>query len=76
MALIYMNNSKFTQAVESFLKCTKFSSSKVEGITTYSSYYNIGVIYDVLGFREKAIKYYGMSGEYEPAMKRLKAKLN
>lgn len=46
MGLIYMNNAKFTQAVESFLECTKFAYSKVEGITTYSSYYNIGVIYN------------------------------
>ena len=76
MGLIYMNNAKFTQAVESFLECTKFAYSKVEGITTYSSYYNIGVIYDVLGFREKAIEYYEMCGDYKPAMKRLKAQLN
>jgi glycosyltransferase involved in cell wall biosynthesis len=73
MGLIYMNNAKFTQAVESFLECTKFVYSKVEGITTYSSYYNIGVIYDVLGFREKAIEYYEMCGDYELAIKRLKA---
>ena len=73
MGLIYMNNAKFTQAVESFLECTKFSYAKVEGITTYSSYYNIGVIYDVLGFREKAIEYYEMCGDYEPARKRTKS---
>lgn len=73
MGLIYMNNAKFTQAVESFLECTKFKYSKVEGITTYSSYYNIGVIYDVLGFREKAIEYYGMCGDYELARERLLA---
>jgi len=76
LGLIYMNNAKFSQAVESFLECTKFSHSKVEGITTYSSYYNIGVIYDVLGFREKAIEYYSMCGEYEPARNRIKARLN
>jgi len=76
LGLIYMNNARFTQAVESFLKCTKFHHSKVEGITTYSSYYNIGVIYDVLGFREKAIEYYEMCGEYELARNRLKAQLN
>lgn len=67
-----MNNAKFTLAVESFLECTKFSFSKVEGITTYSSYYNIGVIYDVLSFREKAKEYYDMCGEYQPAMNRFK----
>ena len=71
MGLIYMNNAKFTQAVESFLECTKFSDSKVQEITTYIAYYNIGVIYEVLGFREKAIEYYNMCGDYEPAKKRL-----
>ncbi|MDP4176898.1 MAG: glycosyltransferase [Bacillota bacterium] len=76
MGLIYMNNAKFTEAVKSFLECTKFQYSKVEGITTYSSYYNIGVIYDVLGFREKAIEYYRKCVYYEPAKKRLKSLLN
>lgn len=71
MGLIYMNNAKFAQAVESFLACTKFSYSKVEGITTYIAYYNIGVIYEVLGLREKAIEYYEMCDDYEPARKRL-----
>ncbi|AGY77288.1 glycosyltransferase [Clostridium autoethanogenum] len=72
MGLIYMNNAKFTQAIESFLECTKFPYAKVEGITTYISYYNIGVIYEVLGFREKAIEYYNMCGNYEQARNRLK----
>lgn len=72
MGLVYMNNAKFTQAVERFLKCTKFSHSNVEGITTYSAYYNIGVIYEVLGFKENAIEYYNMCGDYEPAKNRLK----
>lgn len=71
MGLIYMNNAKFTQAVESFLECTKFSYSKVEGITTYLAYYNIGVIYEVLGFKEKAIEYYTLCGDYEPAAVRV-----
>lgn len=76
MGLIYMNNAKFTQAVASFLECTKFPNSKVEGITTYSAYYNIGVIYDVLGYREKAVEYYKLCGDYEPATDRLKEQLN
>lgn len=71
MGLIYMNNAKFTKAIECFLECTKFEYSKVEGITTYSSYYNIGVIYEVLGFKEKAIEYYKVCGRYELARKRI-----
>lgn len=76
MGLIYMNNAKFTKAIENFLECTKFSYSKVEGITGYSSYYNIAVIYEVLGFREKAIEYYNMCGDYELAKNRLKVLFN
>lgn len=76
MGLIYMNNARFTRAVESFLKCTEFSYAKVEGVNTYISYYNIGVIYDVLGFRENALEYYRKCGNYKPAAKRLKAQLN
>ena len=76
IGIIYMNNAKFKEAVESFLKCTELPYSKVEGINTYIAYYNIGVIYDVLGFREKAIEYYRKSGNYEPALKRLRAQMN
>lgn len=76
MGLIYMNNAIFEKAVESFLYCTRFPYGKVEGVTSFSAYYNIAVIYDVLGFKEKAIQYYRMCGEYEPALKRIKKELN
>ncbi|GEP64577.1 hypothetical protein CBE01nite_23450 [Clostridium beijerinckii] len=76
MGLIYMNNAKFTEAINSFLECTKFSDSKADGITSYISYYNIGVIYEVLDFKEKAIEYYNMCNDYELAKNRLKVFLN
>jgi len=76
MGLIYMNNAIFEKAVESFLECTKFPYAKVEGTNTYNAYYNIGVIYEVLGFREKAMEYYGMCGDYKPAMNRIKVQFN
>ncbi|WP_264173386.1 glycosyltransferase family 2 protein [Clostridium estertheticum] len=76
MGLVYMNNAKFTLAVESFLKCSKFKNSKVQGITSYLSFYNIGVIFDVLDFREKAVEYYRMCGNYEMAIERIKCQLN
>ncbi|EHJ01490.1 glycosyl transferase family 2 [Clostridium sp. DL-VIII] len=72
MGLIYMNNAMFEKAVNSFIQCTKFVNSKVEGLTTYAAYYNIGVIYEVLGFSEKAIGYYRKCGDYEPAKNRIK----
>ena len=73
---IYMNNSEFELAVENFLNCTNFNFSKVQGVNTYLAYYNIGVIYDVLGFMEKAIEYYKLCGEYKPALIRLRKQLN
>ncbi|WP_246615206.1 glycosyltransferase [Clostridium thailandense] len=76
IALVYMNNAMFDKAIEKFLCCTKFPHGKVEGITSFLAYYNIGVIYDVLGFKEQALDYYRMCGEYGPALKRIKSQLN
>lgn len=76
MGLIYMNNAIFEKAIEKFLACTKFPYGKVEGVTSFSAYYNAGVIYDVLGIKDKAIQYYRMCGDYEPALKRLRSQLN
>lgn len=72
LGLVYMNNAKFTQAVECFLRCTGFSQGKAEGITTYMPYYNVGVIYEVLGYKKQAREYYQRCGGYEPARRRLK----
>lgn len=76
MGLIYMNNAMFEKAIKSFLSCTKFPYGKVEGVTSFSAYYNAGVIYDVLGFKDKAAQCYRMCGDYEPAIKRLKSQMN
>lgn len=76
MGHIFMNNGKFDLAVESFLKSTQFKFSKVQGINTYLGYYNIGVIHDVLGFREEAIAYYKLCGDYKPASDRIKKQFN
>ncbi|MFL0197105.1 glycosyltransferase [Clostridium sp. WILCCON 0269] len=76
MGLVYMNNAMFEKAVESFLYCTRFPYGKVEGVTSFSAYYNVGVIYDVLGVKDKALEYYRKCGEYEPALKRIRAQMN
>jgi glycosyltransferase involved in cell wall biosynthesis len=72
LGLVYMNNAKFTLAVESFLECTRLSNGKMDGITTFLPFYNIGVIYEVLGYSKQAIEYYSMCSEYNPAMERLR----
>lgn len=76
MGLIYMNNAMLKKAIESFLESTEFPCGKVNGVTSFSAYYNIGVIYDVLGFKEEALKYYKMCGDYQPALKRISERFN
>lgn len=71
MGLIYMNNACFEQAVNEFLKATRHKECKNKGVNSYSAYYNIGVIYECLEKKEKAISYYKKCGDYEPAEKRI-----
>lgn len=76
MGIIYMNNAKFNLAVQSFLKCTEYENGKMEGINTYLPNYNIGVIFECLGYRDEAINYYRKCENYSLAITRLKALLN
>lgn len=69
MALIYMKNGKFDLAVKNFLDATKCQTCEVEGVNSYSAYYNVGVIFECLGDKKKAISYYQKCGQYEPAQK-------
>lgn len=73
MGLIYMNNGKFENSIEAFLKCTSIKESKSEGVNSYLAYYNIGIIYECLGLKDKSIEYYKMCRNYEPALKRLES---
>lgn len=71
MGLIYMNNAMFESAIKEFLKATTISDYAVEGVNSYSSYYNTGVIYECLGNIKEALKYYKKCGDYEPAVQRI-----
>ncbi|MEW9093547.1 MAG: glycosyltransferase [Clostridiaceae bacterium] len=71
MALVHMNNSNFEKAAENFLKCTEFKEGRIEGITSFLPLYNIGVIFECLGFKEEAIKYYKMCKDYDLALRRM-----
>ncbi|NLO09335.1 MAG: glycosyltransferase [Clostridiales bacterium] len=72
MGLIYMNNAKFTEAIDEFIKATKMKFHKMDGVNSYRAYYNIGVIYECLGLVDKAKTYYNKCGDYEPALVRLR----
>jgi glycosyltransferase involved in cell wall biosynthesis len=72
MALIYMNNGRFQEAVESFENCIGENEGKIEGVNSYLPNYNIGVIYEALGINESAIMYYQKCGGYQLARQRIK----
>lgn len=72
MGIIYMNNARFSQAIQEFTKATAFSNAKMKGVNSYLAHYNIGVIYECLGQPEQARHYYRLCGNYEKAIAGLK----
>ncbi|WP_394885803.1 glycosyltransferase [Clostridium butyricum] len=70
IGLIEMNIGNFQNAIEKFLECTKYDEGKIEGVNSFLPLYNIGVIFECLGFKEEAIKYYNRCGDYLLAKKR------
>lgn len=71
IALVLMNNGKFLEAIEEFLKATRKKACKMEGVNGYLSFYNIGVIYECLGDKGSSIKYYKKCGDYKMAKQRI-----
>lgn len=71
IALVLMNNGRFREATQEFIKATKKKTSKMDGVNGHLAFYNIGVIYECLGDFENARKYYGMCGDYGLAKERL-----
>lgn len=71
MGLIYMNNARFQDAIKEFEKAVTIPSYSVEGVNSYSSYFNIGVIYECMGDKNNAKIFYSKCGDYEPAKQRL-----
>ena len=73
MGLNYMNNARFPEAIAQFEKATKMSEYSIEGVNSYSAWYNIGVIYECLGKHDLALQYYGKCGSFQPAVERIAA---
>jgi len=71
-AHIYQNNGMFQEAVESYESCIGADIVDYMGITSFLSYYNIGVILECVGMFEDAVMMYKNCGDYEPALLRLK----
>ena len=73
----YMNLARFSEALLAFESAQRLANSDSIGINTYLSYYQQGVIYEVLGKKQRAIGAYRLAGKYKLAqagIKRLLAK--
>jgi len=70
-AHIFQNNGMFLEAVQSYESCIGADIVDYMGITSFLSYYNIGVILECIGMLDEAIEMYNNCGNYEPAKSRL-----
>jgi len=71
-AHIYQNCGELVEAVECYESCIGVDVFDPNGITSFLSYYNIGVILECIGMIDDAIAMYASCGDYEPALIRLK----
>lgn len=71
MGLVYMRNSQFELAIREFKKAAEQDDCQVSGVNSYLAFYNIGVIYECLGNRVKALEMYRQCGDYGPAKKQI-----
>lgn len=69
VGLILMNNTKFKEAVEMFLRATKLPESRTKGTNSYMAYYNAGVIKECMGEKKEALCLYQKCDGYEEAKK-------
>jgi len=70
-AHIFQNNGMFAEAVDSYESCLDADAKDKSGITSYLSYYNIGVILECAGMPDDAAAVYKSCGDYPPALARL-----
>jgi len=70
-AHIFQNNGMFLEAVQSYESCIGADIVDYMGITSFLSYYNIGVILECVGMLDDAVEFYKKCGGYEPAVRRL-----
>ena len=71
VALIYMNNSFFDEAINEFKKAMEFVECKMEGVNDYLANYNIGVILECLDNKKEALYYYKKCKNYTLANERI-----
>lgn len=71
LSIIYMNNGMFVEAIRGFDLCTTMNEGRIEGVNSYLSNHNIGVIYEVLGDIESSLTFYFRNMTYNLSIDRV-----
>jgi len=70
---VRQNAGMLIEAVECFESCIGDKEWGYKGITSFLSYFNIGVILEAVGMKNDAVEMYKKAGDYPPALERLKS---
>mgnify|MGYP002624637275 CR=1 FL=1 len=71
MGLIYMKNARFSDAIRAYESAIGCKECRTKGVNSFLSYYNMGVIYECLGYNDEARDCYSKCRDYEPAKKNM-----
>lgn len=66
----YIRTGEYIKAIQQFVTATTLKNYKTEGVTTYLSLYNLGLLYEQLGETKMALSFYENSLNYPPSKER------
>lgn len=72
LAFLFMNKRCYERAITLFKSAINTSEYYMEGVNGNLSYYNIGIIYKLLGKWGQAIKYFKQCSTYKDSMEQIK----
>ena len=71
MGLIYLRNGQYVKAMMEFVKALSCETTHVVGANSFIPSYNLGLINEMMGEREMALKYYRKCGDFPMALEKL-----
>lgn len=71
MGLIYLRNGQYVKAMMEFVKALSCEKAHVVGANSFIPSYNLGLINEMMGEREMALRYYRKCGDFPMALEKL-----
>lgn len=68
---LYMELGNYLQAGLHYIKATNCPQYKVLGTNSFLSFYNLGILYEMMGDKDLAIAFHKRAGDYEKSKQRL-----